>query len=458
MQRATLTLLLGGASALTVLVYPGLTSVEELWRDEREPHISDLDLPVDPPRSSGGGIRLSATLDRDELELGGEGEAWLVIEIAGTQKVERRRPLAVALVMDTSGSMAEEGRIEDAREAARTLTQRLGADDELALVSFDDQPWLRIPMSPAGDPARFQEAISSLSPGGGTNLYAGLDWGISELSRSSPEHLKRVVLISDGAANIGVTDHTTIVQRVREMRRRGIGLSALGVGLDFDESLLDALADAGGGTWSFADEPGAIPALLSEELDRFARTLGYDAMLELEPGQGASLERVLGRPDGGAPQQTYVNLGDLFAGETRKVIARVRLPTDREGPVEYSDIRLNFSAPDGEPIHLEVPVRAYVRRDAEPAEDLEPALSRKIAEALAADAMRRSVDAWASEGQARAREQLQTVETELDTLGAAPSSIPELSTWLDAVNTPMAEREERRAMKQMSEVARDIAR
>ena len=284
MRSRTLTSLLLGAAILGALLAPRLPALLHTGGDA-DPN-SGLDPVPAPQPQRDGALTLRADLDHTVIPAGQSSVVNLVIEVsAGAARGDatRQPPVHVALVIDTSGSMIEDDRIGTARRAANALADRMRPSDSLALITFDDQAWLRLPRGPVVNPGLFHDVVAGLSPGGGTNLYDGLSRGFSELSQS---------------------------------------------GLAFNEDLRASLADAGGGRYTYADQRGELESQFLSEMDALAATVAREATLEVRLASGDQVERLYGygadeiSPDQGGFR---VYLGDIGGGQRRRVVARVRL-------------------------------------------------------------------------------------------------------------------------------------
>ena len=135
------------------------------------------------------------------------------------------------------------------------------------------------------------------------------------------------MVLTDGLANEGLTNVERLVNQARELRVRGITTSTFGVGYDFNQFLLQRIADAGGGHFYFIDDPEVIPAFFHGELGEMLSTVAKDIVLEIGVPKGASVEPLSGVPRELAENhRVRVLLGDAFSGQTRKIILRVELP------------------------------------------------------------------------------------------------------------------------------------
>lgn len=161
---------------------------------------------------------------------------------------ETRKDVALTFVIDTSGSMAEPGRLDLVQDALHYLVRQLRPTDAVALVTFADRARIGIGMTSVRELENLDRAIDKLTPGGSTNLEAGLVMGY-QVARDGfrAGSTNRVILLSDGLANVGNTEADPILRRVRAEADKQISLLGVGVGSDYGDSLMERLADRGDG-------------------------------------------------------------------------------------------------------------------------------------------------------------------------------------------------------------------
>jgi Ca-activated chloride channel family protein len=194
----------------------------------------------------------------------------------------QRKPLNLVVVVDTSGSMAEENRIGFAREGLHTLIDELEEGDRMALVTYSDEVTVRASLSEPSDAAALHAMTDELEARGGTNLHDGLERGFQlGLESFDPERQNRLILVSDGLATVGVTDDATIQAMSDRYLSDGIGLTTIGVGLDFNVALMRGLSERGAGNFYFLEDATAIAEVFREELDYFVTPLAFDVELEV---------------------------------------------------------------------------------------------------------------------------------------------------------------------------------
>jgi Ca-activated chloride channel family protein len=194
----------------------------------------------------------------------------------------QRKPLNLVVVVDTSGSMAEENRIGFAREGLHTLIDELEEGDRMALVTYSDEVTVRATLSEPSDAAALHAMTDELEARGGTNLHDGLQRGFQlGLESLDPERQNRVILVSDGLATVGVIDDASIQSMSDGFLSDGIGLTTIGVGLDFNVALMRGLSERGAGNFYFLEDATAIAEVFREELDYFVTPLAFDVDVEV---------------------------------------------------------------------------------------------------------------------------------------------------------------------------------
>jgi Ca-activated chloride channel family protein len=258
--------------------------------------------------------------------------------------VSRQRPaLNLALVIDRSGSMAG-SKLSYARKAARFLAGELSERDRLAIVTFDDEVKVLVPSQPVRDPLLFISAINTIDAGGCTALFDGWLAGATQVAgQLHPQGLNRVLLLSDGQANEGLTDHQQIAARVEGLTQRGISTSAFGLGSGFDEDLMGAVAGAGDGTLAQIESPQQLADLYASELQGLASTVGRKVSLGIRARHGARVVDVLND----LPQTTAGNfqLPNLRYGQELSVGVRLQLAAWMPNQ-EIASVRLAWDAPE----------------------------------------------------------------------------------------------------------------
>lgn len=204
-----------------------------------------------------------------------------------------RPPLNLAIAVDTSGSMAGEP-ILRVREGLHRMLDVLRPEDRVTLVTFADGATVRAELS-GGDTAALEVAIGQLSTGGQTNVYEGL-WAAYEAVEvnAEPGLQNRVLLLSDGEANVGIVSDDRIVELASALSGEGVGLSTIGLGEQFDPTLMRRLSEVGGGTFYFVDDLAAVEEIFEEEAQALLLPIATDVALDVDVASGWELRAMYG--------------------------------------------------------------------------------------------------------------------------------------------------------------------
>jgi Ca-activated chloride channel family protein len=221
-----------------------------------------------------------------------------------------RPPAALTFVIDSSGSMADGARLETVKRSLGLLVSRLRPDDTIAIVAFDDQAWVVLQPSSAAEPQPILDAINSLRPGGSTNAQAGLELGFDLATRMNRSGISdRVIIASDGVANVGLTDPDSMLARIDGAVESGIDLISIGVGMgNFNDALLEQLADRGNGFYAYINDQTEADRVFGSQLTGTLDTVARDARVQVEfnPSAVASY-RLLGYENRSMPDQDFSN-------------------------------------------------------------------------------------------------------------------------------------------------------
>ncbi|MBX7222373.1 MAG: VWA domain-containing protein [Blastocatellia bacterium] len=243
----------------------------------------------------------------------------------------RRPPLNFGIAFDRSSSMAGK-KLQHAKDAACAVVDLLSAQDTFSLVAFDTDTEVVIAATPVTDPEALKQVISGLRTGDMTALHAGwASTGIEVGRRIGAGTVNRIVLLTDGIANVGEQRPEILIARTRELAKRGITTSTIGLGQDFNEDLLIAMAEAGGGNAAHIALPSDLEAALIAEVKDAWSLVGHAPTLKLKAGKGLQLVQVLNH----FPAETAegFQLSDLRAGIPINVMAVVAA-TEPAGELE----------------------------------------------------------------------------------------------------------------------------
>ena len=249
-----------------------------------------------PPADCGAQLCLTPGLSVGHDWLTGAKQATVQLSI--TTPVDpstyHRLPLNMVLVIDRSGSMLEDGRLDKVKAGIATLIDKLQDGDRLAIIDFDDRVTVDAPLSAELDRTHLKSVVAALQPRGGTDIDAGLKAGFAQLADAPGDHQNRVILLSDGIATSGITIDATIIADADAAIERGIGLTTIGVGTDFDVALMRGLAEHGAGNFYFLEDGSAVDEVFGQELDYFVNPLALDVKVTATAGSGFTFDEVIG--------------------------------------------------------------------------------------------------------------------------------------------------------------------
>lgn len=366
--------------------------------------------------------------------------AEIRVEADAASDREVQRPVAMALVLDISGSMSGE-KIEQARSSVLSLVDQMRDDDRIALVTYSDTARIVQPLARVADVRqRLHAIVPAIGIEGGTNIPAGLAAGAGSLESVPPSFAQRIVLVSDGQDTSGQPLDRTAA-RVRERAEQGVTLSALGVGADYDERFMSRMADAGRGNYEFLRQGSQLRAFLTRELNEATRTTVDNARVAIRLPAGWSLARGYGaevRSDG---RELTVPVGSMYAGEARRLVLDLVVnPTLAQGShgrgsagalsarVDYDDLR--SSAPVGREIGQLAMAVAPTRGDANASRDA--AVFAEAEGTVIAARQADAVVAWRSgnraEAAAIARQNLATLHA-LQAAAPTPTRAAQISAY-----------------------------
>ena len=247
--------------------------------------------PADPLPAGGSGITLSGHLVQTHVLKGSPGRVGLELTLAAAGPAAASaddRGIDFVVVLDRSGSM-EGAKLEYARQSLQHLLASLNARDRFALFSYADAVQKQCDLLPvtAANRSLMHAAVAGIRSGGATNLGEGLRAGIELITAASrPGHPGRVILISDGLANRGITDPAALAGMAATAAGREFAVSAVGVGSDFNEVLMTRIADRGAGSYYYLDNPSAFAEVFRREAvsAKTAAATGISVSIPLPPG------------------------------------------------------------------------------------------------------------------------------------------------------------------------------
>ncbi|NEQ97818.1 MAG: VWA domain-containing protein [Cyanothece sp. SIO2G6] len=278
-------------------------------------------------------------------------------------KTDGQRPsLNLGFVIDRSGSMASERKIDQARDAVCYAIDHLLPSDRLSVTIFDDQVQTIISSTPVNNKASFTRLVQQIRPGGRTALHAGWVEGGIQVSQTMIAQLNRVILLSDGLANVGETNSDLIASDVHGLAQRGVSTSTMGVGNQYNEDLLEAMARSGDGNYYYIETAEQLPAIFEQELQGLSATMGRAVTLAINPKNDVVVADVLNDLD--VDRQGRFKLSNLLAENVLDVVVRLKVPalsqTSEAQETVLGDFCLEWTDPERQQQQMQVSLQLPV--------------------------------------------------------------------------------------------------
>lgn len=257
----------------------------------------------------------------------------------------KKLPLNLSIVIDRSGSMLEEGKLEYVKEAVSYFVDKLGDDDTLSIVTYSDNVQVLVEQNPILSDETIKEKLTRVHGGGWTNLSGGLEEGFRQvISRSDEGEINRILLLSDGLANRGITDISGLSELAGDIVKKDISITTIGVGADYDEDILRAISEEAVGNYYYIAKPTEIPDIYEGELVSLFNTVATDAKLSIRLTNGARLGNIFGYDYETVGNNIHtVELGSLTAGVDRWVVMELFVPySEEKGEVNFGTVWLGY--------------------------------------------------------------------------------------------------------------------
>ena len=314
-----------------------------------EEFVNTFDYRYDPPAAGAFAIHVDGAPSKF-----GEGKRLQLLRIGLQGRViadEHRKDAILTFVIDVSGSMKMENRLGLVKKALTLLVDQLRPTDRVGIVVYGSRGKVVLPHTGIERRSEVLAAIHSLRPGGSTNAEEGLRIGYDLAWRNaSVNHINRVILCSDGVANVGKTGPDQILEEIRSYVQRGITLSTVGFGMgNYNDILMERLADTGNGSYAYVDTRSEAKRIFVENLTGTLQLIAKDAKIQVEFNpEVVSRFRLLGYENRHLEHEQFrddtVDAGEVGSGHQVTALYEVKLHPDATGKMATVSIR--YADPD----------------------------------------------------------------------------------------------------------------
>jgi Ca-activated chloride channel family protein len=377
-------------------------------------------------------MTLDARLAQPVMKEGAASKNYLKVALKGCEPEpsQKRPPVNVAFVIDKSGSMSGP-RIAQAREAAILAINRLKSEDIAALVVFDHRVDVLIPAQTVRDPGLFTNVVQRIGTGGTTAIYDGVLRGSDEVLKNKHlGRLNRVVLLSDGQANVGPARVGDFSQLGASLLAQGVSVSTIGLGLGYNEDLLLELARTSDGNHAFARDPSDLIQIFNREFNDVLSSCAQTVSVDIDLLPGVQAIKAVSRDGTIAAGKAQFLLNQVYAATEHYVLLEVEVGSERAigGDQDLGTVKVAYSRPGGVRETLDVPVRGrFTASDDEVKSGMDTKVSEVVLEQVARARAREAVTLRDKGQHEQARQLLIQNASEIEGFAAAvPTASPQL--------------------------------
>jgi Ca-activated chloride channel family protein len=290
-------------------------------------------------------VQCEIQLDRPVLLAGPAQRAVIKVALAAplVPREGERPPVNLALVLDRSGSMSGM-KLENAREAAIEALHRLGLQDRFSLVIYDDEVETLVPAGPVRSIEAIEARIRGIRSGGNTALFGAVSQGAAEVRKhgESP-FVHRVILLSDGLANVGPSSPDDLARLGAALLKEGISVTTVGVGTDFNEDLMSRLAERSDGNHYFVESSRDLSRIFAAELGDVLSVVARRVIIDIECPEGVRPLRIIGRDGQIRDRQVEIRMNQLYGGQEKYALIEVEIPAGKAGQsVDLGEVRCRY--------------------------------------------------------------------------------------------------------------------
>lgn len=293
-----------------------------------------------------GSVRIRLDLDRESLMANTDERAVVKISLdaARLERPENRPPINLSLVIDRSGSMGG-SKIAHAKEAALAALNRLSSNDVFSLVAYDSTVETLVSAQRVGNGEAIARAIRGIRANGGTALFGGVSEGASEVRKNleNHEYSPRIILISDGQANVGPSSPEELGRLGAALMKEGIPVTTIGLGLDFNEDLMTRLAQRSDGNTYFVESSADLSRIFAAELGDALSVVARRVLLSVTFPEGVRPRQLIGREGVVKGQRVELELNQMSGGQEKFALVEVEIsPTEAGQERKIADASVTY--------------------------------------------------------------------------------------------------------------------
>ncbi len=386
-------------------------------------------------------VRLDVALGTPVVEAGKSQRAFLRVALTGFEidRPSERPPVNAAIVLDKSGSMSGE-KIQRAREAAIMALDSLSEGDYVSVVTYDGTVRVVVPATEVSRRYWIADAIRTINAGGSTALFAGVSKGAGEVRKYlAHQRVNRVILLSDGLANVGPSTPGELGRLGSTLGTEGISVTTIGLGLGYNEDLMTQLAGYSDGNHAFVERPGDLARIFENEFQTAKNVVAKDLDIVIHCERGIRPIRVLGRESDIAGQTVRARMNQLSSRQEKFVVLEVEIPAGDEGQnqklasvdVSYANLYTKKSARLNNSVSVQ-----YTRSEKEVKEKANKAVMsssiKQMANEMSKDAVRLRDQGRVEEAQELLKEGAKNIEQEFGAYAPAPAEEMKMELRQDA--------------------------
>mgnify|MGYP003137144683 FL=1 len=290
-------------------------------------------------------VKLDVRLVHPVMKAGEKQTNHLRIALTGFElkSAEERPPVNVCLVLDHSGSMSGQ-KLARAKEAAEAAIDRLSNDDIVSVVLYDSNVTVLVPATKATDRASIKQKIRGIQAGSSTALFAGVSKGAAEVRKFlADEQVNRVILLSDGLANVGPKSPQELEGLGRSLMKEAISVSTLGLGSGYNEDLMVALASVGGGNHAFIEDADSLVAVFNQEFDGLLSVVANEFEIVVKLDESVRPVRMIGSEGDIEGQTIRIPLAQLYANQERYFIVETEVsPGTEDSTRDLAEVTVQY--------------------------------------------------------------------------------------------------------------------